>query len=66
MKAFSNDLRVRVIRAKSAGHSVKDTEKQGSMRLYLYPERRENFARKIRPLNRANTTVKMKADFRQV
>ena len=47
MKAFSNDLRVRVIRAKSAGHSVKDTEKQGSMRLYLYPERRENFARKM-------------------
>ena len=24
MKAFSNDLRVRVINAKAAGHSVKD------------------------------------------
>ena len=27
MKAFSNDLRVRVIREKSAGHSVKETWK---------------------------------------
>ena len=43
MKAFSNDLRVRVISVEAAGHSVKDIKKRGRMKLYQYKYRGDFF-----------------------